>query len=158
MRDESTSNVPDESAASFIEHEIGRAKSNLQCAVSKLGQAALRVANPVAWFRRYPVKCSLVTGAVLASGAAAAVLLIRRHKGRDDGQGAQPIQVYVKSTKAKPKGLGAQLVSALIAGLSAKATQAARNAIINAMSSEQLHACRTQTVIVPNPKLRDVQI
>ena len=159
MPDELKRNANNESAASFIEHEVERAKNNLHCAMNKLGHAALLAVNPIPWLRRYPVKCGLVTGAVVAGGALAVVIAVRKNKtSGSQSESNRPINVYVKKPRPKSKGLGAQLAGALVASLAAKFSESARSVVANAISPERVTGAKPQTYIVPNPNLRDVQI
>ena len=156
MPDEPKSNAKNETAADFIQSEIERTKNNLQCAINTLGHSALKAANPVRAFKRHPVKAGIVTAAALAGGTLAVALAFSRRNDAPVTQGP-PVNVYVKKTKPKSTGWG-QLGTALVAALTAKATQGVRTTITNSFSNEFHVPGRTKVAIAPNPKLRDVQI
>lgn len=156
MPDEMKSNATNETASEFIQREIQRARHNLQCAIQGLGRSSLTAANPIPWFRRYPVKCGIATGVLLVGGTLAAVAAMKS-KSRVHQQFANvpPVNVYIKKPKAQSKGWGT-VGTALMAALSAKLTESLKATISNSFSEGAV--ARGKTVIVPNPQLRDVQI
>jgi hypothetical protein len=84
------------------------------------------------------------------------VYAFRRKKEHAYSQGP-PVNVYVK--KPKPKSAGwTQFGTALVAALSAKATEGIRTTITNSFSDEFHASSRAHCGVTPNPKLRDVQI
>ena len=156
MPDEPKSKARNESAADFIQGEIERTKNNLQCAINTLGHSALKAANPVRAFKRHPVKAGIITALGAAAGTLGVIYALRRKKETVYPPGP-PVNVYVK--KPKPKSGGwTQLGTALVAALSAKATQGVRATIANSFSDEFQASNRTHCRITPNPNLRDVQI
>ena len=158
MPDVPKSNAKNETADDFIQKEIARTKTNLHCAVNSLGHSALKAANPVPWFKRYPVKASIVTAAALAGGALCIVRAIRKKPEGAREQAGVPVNVYIKKPKSQSKSWGTQLGTALLAALTAKVSEGVRSTISNSLSDEYTGSGRTQTVLVPNPKLRDVDI
>ncbi len=156
MPDEPKCNARNETAADFIQYEIERAKNNLQCAINSLGHSALKAANPVRAFKRHPIKAGIVTATALGGFALCVAYTFRRKNESPAAQGP-PVNVYVKKTKPKSTGWG-QLGTALVAALTAKATQGVRTTITNSFSDEFHGSGRTKSVITPNPKLRDVEI
>lgn len=142
-----------------MQEQIDRASQNLQCAINQLGHTALAAANPVPWFRRFPVRCSLITGSLVAAGTLVAVRAFRHRKGADHQEDPQrPIHIFVKKPKPQSKGLGAQLATALIGGLSAKLTDSLRAMVADSFASERAVSPDLKRPIIPNPNLRDVEI
>lgn len=156
MPDEPKSNAKNETAADFMREQIERAKNNLKCTINRLGHDTLSVANPVPWFKRYPVKCSIVTGALVGGGA---LLVARAVKHRHDSVQhpvAPPVNVYIKKAKPKSKGWG-QIGAALLTILSSRVAEGVRATIADSFSAEfaEQHG---KTRIIPNPNLRGVDI
>lgn len=156
MPDEPKSNVKNETASELIQQEIERAKNNLQCAINRLGHSAVRATNPVPWFKRYPVKCGIATGVLVAGGAVAAVAAFRKKSRSDHRAETPPVNVYVKKPKPQTSGWG-RVGTALVAAISARLAESLKASITSSIS-ERSASPRGKTVIVPNPQLRDVQI
>jgi len=116
----------------------------------------LASANPVRWIRRYPVKCGIATSLLIAASAAGVVLALRRKKNRDASGPANPVNVYLKNPQNSHH-WRFQLASALLAGVAGKLSQGIKARFIESLT-EHRAPTRSQTVIVPNPKLRDVEI
>ena len=157
MPDEPKSNVKNETAGDLIRREIDRARNNLQCAMNQLGRSAIRAANPVPWFKRYPVKCSIATGVLLAGGAVAAIAAFRKKTHTTHLSETHPVHVYVKKPKPQSSGWG-RVVTALLAAVSGKVAESLKTSITSSISEGTARRSRGKTVIVPNPQLRDVQI
>jgi hypothetical protein len=156
MPDELKTDAKGDPVADFIQKEIARTKHNLHCAINSLGHSALRAANPVPLIKRHPVKAGIVAVAALAGGALGIVYALRRKADAPCAQGP-PVNVYVKKPKAQSKGWG-QIGTALVAALTAKATQGIRTTITNSFSDSYQVPARPQPVMRPNTNLRDVEI
>jgi len=151
------SNANSETAAVFIQGQIKRTNNNLRCAINTLGITALKAANPVQWFRRYPAKCSIVTGAVIAGSVAGIMLALRRKRNRGSAGDANPVQVYLKSPQ-NAHHWSSQLASALLAGIAGKISQGIKARLVESLAGEGAAQNRERTVIIPGTKLRDVEI
>jgi hypothetical protein len=157
MPNEPKSNAKSDTAGELIQREIERARNNLQCAIHGLGHAALQTVNPITWLKRYPVKCSIATGMVLAGGAVAAVLAVRNRPQADPSRAnAPPINVYVKKPKAQFKGWG-NVGTALLAALTSHLKESLKATLVSSLA-DRPKPSPGRTVFVPNPTLRDVHI
>lgn len=156
MPDEAKSNAKNETATDFIRKQVDRSKNNLQCAINRLGHDALKIANPVPWFKRYPVTCSIVSGALVGGGALLVGRVIKHRQAPKPRQPAPPVNVYIKKPKAKSKGWS-QLGAALITVLTSKVSENVRATITDSFASAGQDE-RAKSKIIPNPNLRGVEI
>lgn len=157
MPDEPKSAAKNETAADFMGGQVERTKGNLRCTINRLGHDALKVANPVPWFQRYPVKCSIVTGALLGGGALLLARSLRRRHDHRPSPSLPPINVYVKNPKPKSKGWG-QIGAGLMTVLFGQVSESVRATLSDSFAGDTVGADRPKPRIIPNPNLRGVEI